>query len=199
MEIEAVIPGVGSLKADQQVWKPACLSQVAQLSPSALWGVGDHDPMTYSGGTVVPVIKRFLGVCLVSALLSFPALGQAVAEAAGTTSVSSGITASPKTTLTPTTLPPNAPSASAHLRSDPAPPSQEENRRDLEAKAGKNAGKLLIRSSSGGAEIWIDGRPVGKTPLLLIIAPGKYDIELRGPRVETARTEVALLPRETRE
>jgi hypothetical protein len=155
--------------------------------------------MTYSRGTVVPVIKKFLGLCLLSALLSFPALGQAVAEAAGATSVSSGITVSPKTTLTPTTLPPNPPSGSAHLPSDPAPPSQEENRRDLEAKAGKSAGKLLIRSSSGGAQIWIDGKPVGKTPLLVIIAPGKYDIELRGPRAETARTEVALLPKETRE
>lgn len=150
--------------------------------------------MSHSGGKVVPTISKFLGLCLVSALLTFPALGQAVAEGAGTTSVSSGITASPKTTP-----PPNAPSGSAHLPSDPTPPSQEKNRRDLEAKAGKNPGKLLIRSSSGEAQIWIDGKPVGKTPLLLIIAPGKYDIELRGPRAETARTEVALLPKETRE
>ena len=155
--------------------------------------------MTYSGGTGVPVIRKLLGLCLVSALLGFPALGQAVAEAAATTSVSSGTSASPKTTLTPTTLPANAPSGSAHLPFDPAPPSQEKNRRDLEAKAGKNAGKLLIRSSSGEAQIWIDGKPVGKTPLLLIIAAGKYDIELRGLRTETARTEVALLPKETRE
>jgi len=155
--------------------------------------------VTYPGGKVVPIIEKLLGLCLLSALLGFPALGQAVAEAAGTTSASSGITASPRTTLTPATLPPNAPSGSAHLPSDPAPPSQEKNRRDLEAKAGKNAGKLLIRSSSGEAQIWIDGKPVGKTPLLMIIAPGKYDIELRGPRTETARTEVALLPKETRE
>lgn len=140
-----------------------------------------------------------MGLGLVSALLTVPALGQAVAEAAGTTSVSSGVTASPKTTLTPTTPPSNAPSGSPHLPFDPAPPSQEKNRRDLEAKAGKNAGKLLIRSLSGEAQIWIDGKPVGKTPLLLIIASGKYDIELRGPRAETARTEVALLPKETRE
>ena len=155
--------------------------------------------MTHSGGTVVPVIRKFLALCLVSALFSFPALGQAVAEGAGTTSVSSGITASPKTTLAPTTPPSNAPSGSAHLPSDPAPPSQEKNRRDLEAKAGKHPGRLLIRSSSGEAQIWIDGKPVGKTPLLLILAPGKYHIELRGPRAETARSEVALLPTETRE
>ena len=155
--------------------------------------------MTYSRGTVVPVIKKFLGLCLVSALLTFPAFGQAVTEAAGTTSASSGNTASPKTTLTPPTLPSNAASGSAHLPYDPAPPSQGKNRRDLEAKAGKSAGKLLIRSSSGEAQIWIDGKPVGKTPLLLIIAPGKYNIELRGPRAETAWTEVALLPKETRE
>ena len=155
--------------------------------------------MTYPGGTVVPVIKKFLGLSLVNTLLTFPALGQAVVEAAGTTPVSSGITASPKTALTPTALPSNAPLGSAHLPSHPVLPSQEENRRDLEAKAGKNAAKLLIRSSSGEAQIWIDGKPVGKTPLLLIIASGKYEIELRGPRAETAQTEVALLPKETRE
>ena len=155
--------------------------------------------MAYSGGTVAPVIEKFLGLCLVSGLLTYPALGQAVAEAAGTTSVSSGITASPKTTVMPTALPSNAPSGSAHLPTTPVPPSQEKNRRDLEAKAGKNAAKLLIRSSSGEVQVWIDDKPVGKTPLLLIIASGKYEIELRGPRAETAQAEVALLPKETRE
>jgi hypothetical protein len=155
--------------------------------------------MTYSGGTVDPVIKKFLGLCLVSGLLTFPTLGQAVAEAAGTTSVSSGITASPKTTVMPPALPSNAPTGSVHLPSYPVPPSPEKNRQDLEAKAGKNAGRLLVRSSSGGAQVWIDGKPVGETPLLLIIAPGKYAIELRGPRAETAQSEVALLPKETRE
>ena len=150
-------------------------------------------------GTVVPVIRKFLGLCLASALPAFPAFGQAAAEAAGTTSVSSGLTASPKTVLAPTTRPSDPPSGSAHLPYDPAAPSAETNRRDLEAKAGKSAGKLLIHCSSGAAQIWIDGKPVGKAPLLLIIAPGKYHIELRGPRAETARSEVALLPTETRE
>ena len=49
------------------------------------------------------------------------------------------------------------------------------------------------------AQVWVDGSAVGTTPLLLILAPGKYRIELRGVRQEHAETECALLPRETQE
>ena len=40
---------------------------------------------------------------------------------------------------------------------------------------------------------------VGKTPLLLVLAPGKYEVEMRGARGETGKSTVDLLPRETRE
>jgi len=83
---------------------------------------GESETMTYSGGTVDPVIKKFLGLCLVSGLLTFPTLAQAVVEGAGTTSVSSGITASPKTTVMTPALPSNTPSGSVHLPSYPVPP-----------------------------------------------------------------------------
>jgi hypothetical protein len=35
--------------------------------------------------------------------------------------------------------------------------------------------------------------------MLLIVSPGKYQVEVRGQRLESARQTVALLPRETRE
>jgi hypothetical protein len=156
--------------------------------------------MAYFDGIATPVIKGFLGLCLVSGLLTLPAHGQAAAEAAATTSVSGGIAAaSPKANVMPNALPSSLPPGSAHLPSSAARRSPEKIRRELEAKAGKNAGKLLIRSLSGEAQVWIDGEPVGKTPLLLIIAPGKYEIELRGMRDERAKTQVALLPKETQE
>jgi len=40
---------------------------------------------------------------------------------------------------------------------------------------------------------------VGKTPMLLVLAPGSYQVEMRGTRGETAKSRVDLLPRETRE
>jgi hypothetical protein len=79
------------------------------------------------------------------------------------------------------------------------PPAQETNRKTLEAKAGKDAGKLLLRATPVEAQIWIDGKIVGKTPLLLVLAPGKYQVEMRGSRGQTGSRSVDLLPRETRE
>ena len=73
------------------------------------------------------------------------------------------------------------------------------NRKELEQQAGKDAGKLLLRSSSAAATAWINGKLVGNTPLLLLLAPGQYKIELRGTRSEFAAGAVDLLPNETRE
>ncbi|MBF8304916.1 MAG: hypothetical protein HW398_104 [Acidobacteria bacterium] len=73
------------------------------------------------------------------------------------------------------------------------------NRKELERQAGNDAGKLLIRSSSAEAKAWINGKLVGNTPLLLLLAPGQYKVELRGSRSEFAQGSVDLLPNETRE
>jgi hypothetical protein len=51
----------------------------------------------------------------------------------------------------------------------------------------------------GATQIWINGKIVGKTPLLLVLAPGKYEVEMRGARGETGKSTVDLLPHETRE
>jgi hypothetical protein len=49
------------------------------------------------------------------------------------------------------------------------------------------------------SRIWIDGKPVGKTPMLLVMPPGKYQVEAVGSHSERSQSVVALLPRETRE
>lgn len=74
-----------------------------------------------------------------------------------------------------------------------------ENRKVLEEQAGKNAAKLMLRSTPTHADVKIDGKPVGKTPILLVLPPGQYDVAMNGPRMDHAEQEIDLLPNETRE
>src|SRR5438094_141449 len=89
--------------------------------------------------------------------------------------------------------------ATAEFGSSPAPAPEDTNRQTLEAHAGKDAGKVLLRATPVEAQIWVDGKIVGKTPMLLVLAPGKYQIEMRGARGQTGKRSVDLLPHETRE
>lgn len=73
------------------------------------------------------------------------------------------------------------------------------NRKALEQRAGKNAAKLMLRSTPNDAFVKINGKPVGRTPLLLIVPPGQYKVVMDGKRMEHAKRTVALLPKETRE
>lgn len=77
--------------------------------------------------------------------------------------------------------------------------SVEANRRALESKAGKDAAKLMLRSVPNHAYVRIDGKIVGKTPLLLIVPPRQYKLTMDGTRMEHAEREVDLLPHETRD
>lgn len=77
--------------------------------------------------------------------------------------------------------------------------SVEINRRTLEGHAGKDAGKLMLRSVPNQAYVRINGKIVGRTPLLLVIAPGQYKLAMDGTRMEHTEREVDLLPHETRE
>ncbi|HXH48567.1 MAG TPA: PEGA domain-containing protein [Terriglobia bacterium] len=74
-----------------------------------------------------------------------------------------------------------------------------ENRKALEDRAGKNAAKLMLRSTPTQADVKIDGKPVGKTPILLVLSPGQYDVVMHGQRMDHAEQKVDLLPNETRE
>jgi hypothetical protein len=156
--------------------------------------------------------SRKLVVLLPGAALAFlcstfsnPVRGQAVAEAAGANSVSAGVGSSakpitmPKSPATGAGSSSSTSSSSPHLIASAGPPPEETNRKSLEGSAGKDAGKLLLRATPVEAQIWVNGKIVGKTPLLLVLAPGKYQVEMRGARGQTGKRSVDLLPHETRE
>ncbi len=99
-------------------------------------------------------------------------------------------------------LPPNLASPakdnkSAYMIARSGPSEEEINRKDLEDNAGPNAGKLLLRSVPTGADIFINDRLVGKTPQLMVVAPGKYKIAMRGSRQDEGQKLIGLMPKET--
>jgi PEGA domain-containing protein len=145
---------------------------------------------------------RALVLCLFLLGRCAVAEAQAVGEAAATSSVAGGVSAQAGTVVVPPTKAAAAatvPSSSPHLAASSGPPPEVVNRQALEGRAGKNACKLLMRSTPTGAQVWIDGEFVGNTPLLLLVPPGKYQIQMKGQRLEYAKQVVSLLPRETQE
>jgi len=142
---------------------------------------------------------KLLAGGLLSLTLAGMAKAQATAEAAGAYSISTSATgAAPKATVRPQ-APTKPATSSPHITAAMNAVSPEANRTALEAKAGRDAAHLLLRSTPSQAQVWVDGSAVGTTPLLMILAPGKYRIELRGVKQERAERECALLPRETQE
>ncbi|HTU34001.1 MAG TPA: PEGA domain-containing protein [Candidatus Acidoferrum sp.] len=77
------------------------------------------------------------------------------------------------------------------------PPPDEVNRKELEDNAGPDGARLLLRSVPSGADIFINGRLVGQTPMLLVVAPGNYKIDMRGSRQEFGTKTVGLLAKDT--
>jgi PEGA domain-containing protein len=124
---------------------------------------------------------------------------QSTVEAAGASSVAAATAGSAKGPNWPSVTLPDNKGKSSHLAASPGMPSDSANRQALEQRAGQNPSKLLIRSVPTAAQVWIDGNFVGNSPMLLVLAPGKYHLELRGQRMEYASQVVDLLPKETRE
>ena len=123
--------------------------------------------------------------------------GQAAVEYGGAAS-HSAMSAMAASKAAPAASPtPATPGSSPFLTVPAGPPIDETNRKALEQRAGKDAGKLLLQSIPSEAQIDIDGNMVGRTPLLLIIPPGKYKVEMRGAREEFGERLVELLPNET--
>lgn len=140
-------------------------------------------------------------LCRVSLLLSVPfvvphlVFAQAAAEAAGATSTSTGMTTGAKA---PAVSPkPATAENNSYLAPREGPPPEEANRKTLEKAAGKDAAKLLLRSVPSGARVYINELFVGRAPLLLIVSPGKYRVQMRGERQELGERVVGLLPNDT--
>jgi len=148
---------------------------------------------------VFTALRRFAVVSAVVVACCGVARGQAAAEYGGAASVSASTAAAEKSIMIPAPSKPVVPKRSQHLVIPTGPPPEVVNRNALEQSAGRDASKLLLRSTPSAAQVWVDGAFVGNTPMLLIVAPGKYQVEVRGQRLESAKQTVALLPRETRE
>jgi hypothetical protein len=132
------------------------------------------------------------------------ASAQATVEYGGATAVAANTSASIKPPNWTVNMPkPSGPSAAnksgTYLIIATSPAADVVNRRALEQQAGKDAGKLLVRSLPTASRVWINGKFVGITPILLIVPPGKYHLELQGKRLDSSEQNIALLPRETRE
>jgi hypothetical protein len=125
--------------------------------------------------------------------------GQAAVETAGAASSSAAMaTSAPK--VLPKSLPnPAIGNNSPSLPVSRGPSLDETNRRNLERRAGKDAAKLLLQSVPNEARIDIDGSFVGRTPLLLIVPPGKYKVEMRGQQREFGERLIELQPNETQQ
>ena len=125
----------------------------------------------------------------------------AASSAAKTTSISKAL--KPMTTVMPSASK-TAPAASGKtvspfLTIPTGPPADVANRMALEKKAGKDAAKILLRSTPTGARVWLNGEFVGSTPLLLIVPPGKYRVKMADARLDSAEKELGVLLHETRE
>ena len=125
--------------------------------------------------------------------------GQMATEHAGTSSVSATTSVSGKSVMIPAPRKATTPKVSRHLVIPDGPSPEVANIKALEQRAGRDASKLLLRSTPSPARAWVDGAFVGNTPVLLILAPGTYQVEVHGQRLESARQTVDLLPRETRD
>jgi len=145
------------------------------------------------------VTRRVLQLSLLFSMGCGVVSAQSTVEAAGATSVGAAATSSAKPPAWPSVTLPDNKGKSSHLAATSGPPADVANRQALEQRAGQNPSKLLIRSIPTAAQVWIDGNFVGNSPMLLVLAPGKYLLELRGQRMEHASQVVDLLPKETRE
>jgi PEGA domain len=144
------------------------------------------------GAYAAAILLGFLG-------MGMGAQAQDIAETASATSSSAinvhtvqAMKAPPVTLAVPASQ-----SSSPYLPARTGPPPDEVNRKDFEDNAGEKAGKLFFRSVPSGAEIFLNDLLVGRTPLLMVVAPGKYKIDMRGSREESGHSTVGVMPKET--
>jgi PEGA domain len=154
-----------------------------------------------------------VGVSLLLVLANSYVFAQAAAEYGGATSSMAGSISSinlwnkikfPDTTQEKPSVIMSQPSKAGNMSSNYILDSMKQgsvtaNRDALEQRAGKDAAKLMLRSTPTDASVKINGKLVGKTPILLVVPPGQYDVAIYGKRMEHAEQMVDLLPKETRE
>ena len=148
-----------------------------------------------------PLFSRILWASMLLSLgssLYSSARAQATTEAAAATGAAS-VSAGSSKSATSSAANRSRPAKSAYVAAPSGPPADETNRKSLEANAGPDAGKLMMHSVPAGAQIFVNGLYVGHAPLLLLLAPAKYKVEMRGQRQEFGQRAISLEARETQE
>ena len=162
---------------------------------------------------VTPMVMTWpIAIALLFFLSARPAAAQAAAEyghiAAGTSASTAAVgrkldSVSNKlsSALSQSNQKSSAPDVStrAAVTTDSEQNPSDANRRALEQTAGQHAATLSLKSLPVKARVQINGKPVGKTPLQLSLAPGSYQVEMCGPRMEAGKQQLNLSPKETRE
>src|SRR5579862_86744 len=122
--------------------------------------MNDAHKMTRRSALTVALLSVFLP------LVSSGARAQAITEYGGNTSTSMSTSTAVGTQAKGSVSAPAAaapdPQKSPHLTASLDPSPEITNRQSLERAAGKDAGKLLLRSVPAGAQVWIDGAFVGR-------------------------------------
>jgi len=178
------------------IQKRSSAVQAAPSGASRNTPVGRDEKSNFAAFSKIARCFRLLLVPGLMALGSGFLRAQAAAEYGGAAS-RSAVTALPASKVVPSDL-----GKTANLTHIPArgrESAEDVNRHALETHAGKDAAKLMLRSAPTRAQVRIDGKLVGRTPLLLILAPGAYNVSLDGERMSSAEKRVDVLPRETRE
>jgi len=165
--------------------------------PQGRWGAAPR------GGGVVETIRcgLFFFVLFLSILAcAQPAASQAAAEYGKAASAAASAASQAKPAIVVASPSPTKKPGSKHLPQGLQPKElAEENRRAFLENAGEQPAVVLLRSEPGGAQVWMDGKVVGETPLLLVVAPGAHVVELRGARHSRARQGIILAPDEKKE
>ena len=75
---------------------------------------------------------------------------------------------------------------------------EDPNAGSFEGDAGEKGGKILPRSVPSGADVFINGLLVGRTPLLIAMAAGLSRIDRRGARDNSGQVNVGVMPQAIR-
>jgi PEGA domain len=179
--------------------------------PAKVFGIrrGGHDAAPWLGpreacrGVSWVWRRSWPGLALFALVFAWVGLawGQAAVEYGGATATMGAV----GTSVRPTEVMVSPSAAAAQgvsaitLPARSGPPPDLANRQALAKQAGGLAAKLLLRSVPSNVQVWVDGKFVGRTPLLLLVPPGKHVVQMQGDRQEQGGAQVDLVAHETRE
>jgi hypothetical protein len=143
-------------------------------------------------GNCIRLPLSTLALLVAACLAAVPsAHAQAAVEYGGATSVSAGAVSAKPGVFTPGAG--GSVNHSVFLAKPSGTPPEQLNREWFAKQAGKEGAQLTIDATPAQTSVWIDGKFVGKAPLMLTLAAGKHHLSLLGPRQEHAERDVNIV------